>query len=135
MILWKTHLTVSWFTRLFSTLFYVTFEIALLLFPWSPNFIYIWVPSLFLLIIGWYFSQRNINRIKGDLILLNDNRVQWKLHEWRLAKRPWISRFGARLTLESALNNKQITLWVAFDSMAENDWRNFSQLLMQYPDI
>ncbi|MGG4692585.1 protein YgfX [Proteus mirabilis] len=46
-----------------------------------------------------------------------------------------MSRFGAKITLDSILNNKQITLWVAFDSMPENEWRNFSQLLMQYPDI
>lgn len=135
MILWKSHLTVSWFTQLFSTGAYVAFEIVLLLYPWPVDFIYIWVPLLLLLIASWYFTQKNISKIKGDLVLLNGNRIQWKLHEWQLTKRPWISRFGARITLVSILNKKQITLWVAFDSMAENEWRNFSQLLMQYPDI
>lgn len=135
MILWKSHLTVSWFTQLFSTAIYVAFEIGLLLYPWPPDFIYIWVPLLLFLIGGWYFTQKNISRIKGDFALLNGNRVQWKLHEWQITKRPWISRFGTRITLTSILNKKQITLWVAFDSMAENEWRNFSQLLMQYPDI
>lgn len=135
MTLWKSHLTVSWFTQLFSTSVYVIFEIELLLYPWPPGFIYIWVPLLLLLILGWYFSQKNINKRKGDLVLLNGNRIQWKYHEWQIAKQPWISRFGAKITLDSILNNKQITLWVAFDSMPENEWRNFSQLLMQYPDI
>lgn len=135
MILWKSHLTVSWFTQLFSTVAYVAFEIGLLLYPWPPDFIYIWVPLLLFLIGGWYFTQKNISRIKGDFALLNGNRVQWKLHEWQITKRPWISRFGTRITLTSILNKKQITLWVAFDSMTENEWRNFSQLLMQYPDI
>ncbi|WP_193014732.1 protein YgfX [Proteus sp. FME41] len=135
MILWKSHLTVSWFTQLFSTAAYVAVEIGLLLYPWPPDFIYIWVPLLLLLIGGWYFTQKNISRIKGDLVLLNGNRIQWKLHEWQITKHPWISRFGTRITLTSILNKKQITLWVAFDSMTENEWRNFSQLLMQYPDI
>ena len=135
MILWKSHLTVSWFTQLFSTGIYVAFEIALLLYPWPTDFIYIWVPLLLLLIASWYFTQKNISKIKGDLVLLNGNRIQWKLHEWQLTKQPWISRFGTRITLTSILNKKQITLWVAFDSMTESEWRNFSQLLMQYPDI
>lgn len=135
MILWKSHLTVSWFTQLFSTVTYVAFEIGLLLYPWPPDFIYVWVPLLLLLIGSWYFTQKNISRIKGDFVLLNGNRIQWKLHEWQITKRPWISRFGTRITLTSILNKKQITLWVAFDSMTENEWRNFSQLLMQYPDI
>ncbi|MBG3012908.1 protein YgfX [Proteus faecis] len=135
MILWKSHLTVSWFTQLFSTVAYVAFVIALLLYPWPPDFIYVWVPLLLFLISSWYFTQKSISRIKGDFILLNGNRIQWKLHEWQITKRPWISRFGTRITLTSILNKKQITLWVAFDSMTENEWRNFSQLLMQYPDI
>ncbi|WP_100159080.1 protein YgfX [Proteus columbae] len=135
MILWKSHLTVSWFTQLFSTVVYVAFVIGLLLYPWPPDFIYVWVPLLLFLIGSWYFTQKNISRIKGDFILLNGNRIQWKLHEWQITKRPWISRFGTRITLTSVLNKKQITLWVAFDSMTENEWRNFSQLLMQYPDI
>lgn len=135
MVLWKSHLTISWFTQLFSTAIYVAIEIALLLYPWPPDFIYVWVPLFFLLIGGWYFTQKNISKIKGDFVLLNGNRVQWKLHEWQITKQPWISRFGTRITLTSILNKKQITLWVAFDSMTENEWRNFSQLLMQYPDI
>ncbi|MEQ5093405.1 protein YgfX [Proteus terrae] len=135
MILWKSHLTVSWFTQLFSTVTYVAFVIGLLLYPWPPDFIYVWVPLLLFLIGSWYFTQKNISRIKGDFVLLNGNRIQWKQHEWQITKHPWISRFGTRITLTSILNKKQITLWVAFDSMTENEWRNFSQLLMQYPDI
>ncbi len=135
MILWKSHLTVSWFTQLFSTVTYVAFVIGLLLYPWPPDFIYVWVPLLLFLIGSWYFTQKNISRIKGDFVLLNGNRIQWKQHEWQITKHPWISRFGTRITLTSILNKKQITLWVAFDSMTENEWRNFSQLLIQYPDI
>lgn len=135
MILWKSHLIVSWLTQLFSTVVYVAFEIALLLYPWPPIFIYIWIPLLFLLIIGWYVTQRNIGKVKGDLVLLHQNRVQWKQHEWQLTQHPWICRFGARITLTSILNKKKITLWIAFDSMPDNEWRHFSQLLLQYPDI
>ncbi|WP_342122388.1 protein YgfX, partial [Proteus mirabilis] len=56
-----------------------------------------------------------MNKRKGDLVLLNGTRIQWKYREWQIAKQPWISRFGAKITLDSILNTKQITRWVACD--------------------
>ncbi len=96
----------------------------------------VWLPLLVIVIASWAKSQKNISKIKGVAVLVNGNKVQWKKNEWSIVKQPWCTRVGTLLTL-SALQGKpqKIHLWVARDSLSEENWRNLNQLLLQYPDI
>lgn len=56
-------------------------------------------------------------------IVFNGNIMNGRLQN----NKSWISRFGAKITLDSILNNKQITLMGCFDSiMPENDGEIFT---------
>ncbi|EKT64820.1 protein YgfX [Providencia burhodogranariea] len=136
MVLWKSNLFISWKTQLFSTCAHGAIGFALLAAPWAQDNLVIWLPLLVVVIASWAKSQKNISKIKGVLVLLNGNKVQWKKNEWSIIKQPWCSQVGILLTL-SALQGKsqEIRLWVAKDALSEESWRNLNQLLLQYPDI
>lgn len=108
----------------------------LLLAPWSQGNSVFWLPLLVVVVASWAKSQKNISKIKGVAVLVNGNKVQWKKNEWNIVKAPWLSRYGILLTLEALQGKAQkIHLWVARDSVSEENWRNLNQLLLQYPDI
>ncbi len=138
MVLWKSNLSISWKTQLFSTCAHGLVGFILLIAPWAPNnsMSMIWLPLLAVVIASWAESQKRISKIKGTLVLVNGNKVQWKKNEWNIIKQPWCSKAGMLLTL-SALQGKpqKIRLWVAKDAVSEDSWRNLNQLLLQYPDI
>ncbi|HIE0516580.1 TPA: protein YgfX [Providencia stuartii] len=136
MVLWKSNLSISWKTQLFSTCAHGVVGFILLVAPWAPGNSMVWLPLLVIVIASWAKSQKSISKIKGTAVLVNGNKVQWKKNEWSIVKQPWCSRVGGLLTL-SALQGKpqKIRLWVAKDALSEESWRNLNQLLLQYPDI
>ncbi|HEM6904843.1 TPA: hypothetical protein U2I37_000470 [Providencia stuartii] len=136
MVLWKSNLSISWKTQLFSTCAHGVVGFILLVAPWAPGNSMVWLPLLVIVIASWAKSQKSISKIKGTAVLVNGNKVQWKKNEWSIVKQPWCSRVGVLLTL-SALQDKpqKIRLWVAKDALSEESWRNLNQLLLQYPDI
>ncbi|MEX6314617.1 protein YgfX [Providencia manganoxydans] len=121
---------------IFSTCIHGIVGFILLVAPWAPGNSMVWLPLLVIVIASWAKSQKNISKIKGVAVLVNGNKVQWKKNEWSIVKQPWCTRVGTLLTL-SALQGKPQTihLWVARDSLSEENWRNLNQLLLQYPDI
>jgi len=135
-VLWKSNLSISWKTQLFSTCAHGLVGFILLVAPWAPGNSMVWLPLLAIVIASWAKSQKSISKIKGTAVLVNGNKVQWKKNEWNIIKQPWCSRVGILLTL-SALQGKQqkIRLWIAKDALSEESWRNLNQLLLQYPDI
>ncbi len=136
MVLWKSNLAISWKTQLFSTCIHGVIGAFVLIAPWVSETSMIWLPLLVVIVASWAKSQKNISKIKGIVVLVNGNKVQWKKNEWYIDKAPWRSRFGILLTL-SALQGKpkKIHLWIAKDALSEENWRNLNQLLLQYPDI
>nr|WP_285316766.1 protein YgfX [Providencia rettgeri] len=135
-VLWKSNLSISWKTQLFSTCVHGVVGMILLLTPWSPENSMIWLPLLVVVVASWAKSQKTISKIKGVAVLVNGNKVQWKKNEWRILKAPWLSRYGTLLTLEALQGKPQkVYLWVAKDALSEDNWRNLNQLLLQYPDI
>lgn len=136
MVLWKSNLSISWKTQLFSTCVHGVIGMFLLLTPWSPGNSMIWLPLLVVVVASWAKSQKNISKIKRVAVLVNGNKLQWKKNEWRILKAPWLTRYGILLTLEALQGKPQkIHLWVAKDALSEENWRNLNQLLLQYPDI
>ncbi|HHR5880383.1 protein YgfX [Providencia alcalifaciens] len=136
MVLWKSNLSISWKTQLFSTCLHGVTGIILLVAPWAPGNSMIWLPLLVVLVASWAKSQKNISKVKGVAVLVNGNKLQWKKNEWEIIKAPWCSRFGILLTLNALQGKPQkLRLWIAKDSVCEENWRNLNQLLLQYPDI
>lgn len=135
MVLWKFNINVSWLTQLFSTGVHVGIGLLVFFTSWPPNNLVTWLIATLLIVASWVRSQKNISRCKGSLALLNGNKIQWKKSEWLIVKKPWFCLFGIKLTLRSLQCNKRIRLWIASDSMPEEEWRNLNQLLLQYPDI
>ncbi|EKT55883.1 protein YgfX [Providencia sneebia] len=138
MVLWKSNLSISWKTQLFSTCAHGLVGFILLATPWASNntIPMMWLPLLIIVMVSWAESQKRISKTKGILVLVNGNKVQWKKNEWSIIKQPWCTKAGMLLTL-SALQGKpqKIRLWVAKDALSEENWRNLNQLLLQYPDI
>ncbi|CAQ83301.1 MULTISPECIES: protein YgfX [Photorhabdus] len=138
MVLWKCDLRVSWHTQLISTCAHGVIALIVLLAPWPADdaiFCIFWLPLVLLIIASWGRSQKNIRKSQGILVLLNDNKLQWKKHEWQIIRQPWLCRYGLLITAQSFYNQKKIRLWIASDSMSQDEWRNINQLLLQYPDI
>ncbi|RAX01461.1 MULTISPECIES: protein YgfX [unclassified Photorhabdus] len=138
MVLWKCDLRVSWHTQLISTCVHGAIALIVLLAPWPADdaiFWIFWLPLVLLIIASWGRSQKNIRKSQGLLVLLSDNKLQWKKHEWLIIRRPWLCRYGVLITAQSFYNQKKIRLWVASDGMSQDEWRHINQLLLQYPDI
>ncbi|AKH64298.1 MULTISPECIES: protein YgfX [Photorhabdus] len=134
MVLWKCDLRVSWNTQLISTCVHGAIAFIVLLAPWPADDSIFWLPLVLLVIASWGRSQKNIRKLQGPLVLLNNNKLQWKKHEWQIIRQPWMCRYGVLITAQSFYNRKKIRLWIASDSMPQDEWRNINQLLLQYPD-
>ncbi|WP_445497048.1 protein YgfX [Photorhabdus sp. SF281] len=135
MVLWKCDLRVSWNTQLISTCVHGVIALIVLLAPWQADDSIFWLPLVLLIIASWGRSQKNIRKLQGSLVLFNNNKLQWKKHEWQIIRQPWVCRYGVLITAQSFYNRKKIRLWIASDGMPQDEWRNINQLLLQYPDI
>lgn len=122
-------LRVSWQTQLISGLFYGVVIFAILLIPWPQQDWPIWLILIALITLEAMLSQKRISKTKGTLTLLDEKSVYWEGQEWLMTRSPFMLSFGIFLSLKSGLSGKHKGLWVAADSMAQEQWRGLCHML------
>nr|WP_306309244.1 protein YgfX [Xenorhabdus anantnagensis] len=143
--MWNNKLRESRHTRLFSTGVHGAVAIAALLAPWSINSVLFWLPLFAIIISSWMWSQKNIRRCQGRLVLFKGKKVHWQKAAWSITQPPWFHRYGMVVMLhafnrtengraENMRYQPPIRLWVASDSMSPEAWRHLNQLMRQYSD-
>jgi toxin CptA len=84
-------------------------------------------------------SQRRITARTGEVILLDEERLLWRGHEWQLRHPVWMVSHGALLSLRrekrkgglaQAMRSSRQRLWLASDSMSVEEWRRLRQILL-----
>jgi toxin CptA len=127
---WRCDLRVSWHTQLFSLLAHGVLVILTLIAPWPQGYTALWLVLLTLVVFECIRSQKNITSCQGDIRLKPGNIVLWKRHEWTVAKQPWITRYGVLFNLKQVSRRSvRSRLWLAADSMSEDEWRQLCVLL------
>ncbi|MBW5812447.1 protein YgfX [Yersinia kristensenii] len=127
---WRCDLRVSWHTQLFSLLAHGVLVILTLVAPWPQGYTALWLVLLTLVVFECIRSQKNIKSCQGEIRLKPGNVVLWKRHEWIVVKQPWITRHGVLLSLQQTGNRStRKRLWLAADSMPEEEWRQLCLLL------
>lgn len=127
---WRCDLRVSWHTQLFSLLAHGVLVILTLVAPWPQGYTALWLVLLTLVVFECIRSQKNIRSCQGEIRLKPGNVVLWKRHEWIIIKQPWITRYGVLLSLQqTGSRSARNRLWLAADSMLEEEWRQLCVLL------
>lgn len=129
MALWRCDIRVSWRTQLFSLVFYGVLILLILLSPWPENYGLVWLTLVMLVVFECIRSQRNIMASRGELVLLSAQSLNWQQQEWLLVKKPWMLSGGILLTLRKAGSRRNRKLWLAADSMNQQEWRNLRHAL------
>ncbi|MCB5310126.1 MULTISPECIES: protein YgfX [Yersinia] len=127
---WRCDLRISWHTQLFSLLTHGVLVILTLVAPWPQGYTALWLVLLTLVVFECIRSQKNITSCQGEIRLKPGNVVLWKRLEWIVAKQPWMTRYGVLLRLRQANSRSTCKrLWLAADSMSEDEWRQLCLLL------
>ena len=131
MALWQSDLSVSWRAQWLSLLVHGLLALLVLLMPWPINYTLIWMLLLLIVVFGCVRSQRRIHACQGTFKLLEDSRVCWKGYEWQMARKPWIIDSGIMLKLRRQGKRGSLHLWIAADSIDNEEWRDLRRLLLQ----
>ncbi|MFS7306379.1 protein YgfX [Rahnella inusitata] len=139
MALWRCDLRVSWRSQLISLGSYGGVMLLILLAPWPAGYWPAWMTLLLLVLFECIRSQRRITARTGEVILLDEERLLWRGHEWQLRHPVWMVSHGALLSLRrekrkgvlaQAMRSSRQRLWLASDSMSVEEWRRLRQILL-----
>ncbi|MFS7357404.1 protein YgfX [Rahnella inusitata] len=139
MALWRCDLRVSWRSQLISLGSYGGVMLLILLAPWPAGYWPAWMTLLLLVLFECIRSQRRITARTGEVILLDEERLLWRGHEWQLRHPVWMVSHGALLSLRrekrkgglaQAMRSSRHRLWLASDSMSVEEWRRLRQILL-----
>lgn len=130
-VLWHSHLRVSWKTQCLSLLIHGALILLILLSPWSQGYWPLWLFLVTLVIFDSLRSQRQIRRMQGEIILLNSFNIQWRRDEWAIKGNPMIFKRGILLNLISTSTKRRQRMWLAIDSMDAEAWRSLRFHLLQ----
>lgn len=113
--------------------------LLILLAPWPAGYWPAWMTLLLLVLFECIRSQRRITARTGEVILLDEERLLWRGHEWQLRHPVWMVSHGALLSLQrekrkgglaQAMRSSRQRLWLASDSMSVEEWRRLRQILL-----
>lgn len=131
MALWRCDLRVSWRMQLFSLIAHGLLLLLILLAPWPEGYAVLWLSLVTLVVFDFIRSQRNIKSRQGELVLQDNERLEWQQQHWQIVRRPWMLKNGILLSLRQSGGKKQQRLWLASDNMDKNEWRHLRQLLLE----
>jgi len=137
--LWQCDLRVSWRSQLISLGIHGGIMLVILLAPWPAGYWPVWMSLLLVVIFECIRSQRRITSRHGEISLLDSNRLIWQQQEWVIKKPVWMINSGVLLSLQrekrkgglrQAMRSSRQKLWLASDSMSQEEWRRLRQLLL-----
>lgn len=113
--------------------------LTILLAPWPAGYWPVWMTLLLLVLFECIRSQRRITARTGEIVLTDDYRLLWRGHEWQIKHPVWMISHGALLSLRreklkgglaQAMRSRRQRLWLASDSMSQEEWRHLRQILL-----
>jgi len=113
--------------------------LMILLAPWPAGYWPVWMTLLLLVLFECIRSQRRITACTGEIVLTDDYRLLWRGHEWQIKQPVWMISHGALLSLRreklkgglaQAMRSRRQRLWLASDSMSQEEWRHLRQILL-----
>jgi len=113
--------------------------LLILLAPWPAGYWPVWMTLLLLVLFECIRSQRRITARTGEIVLTDDYRLLWRGHEWQIKQPVWMISHGALLSLRreklkgglaQAMRSRRQRLWLASDSMSQEEWRHLRQILL-----
>ncbi|CAM3859431.1 protein YgfX [Rahnella bruchi] len=113
--------------------------LLILLAPWPAGYWPVWMTLLLLVLFECIRSQRRITARTGEIVLTDDHRLLWRGHEWQIKQPVWMISHGALLSLRrqklkgglaQAMRSRRQRLWLASDSMSQEEWRHLRQILL-----
>ena len=113
--------------------------LLILLAPWPAGYWPVWMTLLLLVLFECIRSQRRITARTGEIVLTDDYRLLWRGHEWQIKHPVWMISHGALLSLRreklkgglaQAMRSSRQRLWLASDSMSQEEWRHSRQILL-----
>lgn len=129
-VLWRCNLRVSWKTQLLSLLVHCLIILAILIMPWDETFWGVWLFLLTAVIVEGMWSQKRISSTAGELLLKTNGRFLWKQQEWIVRSQPLILKKGIFLRLQHPHEKQHERLWLAIDSMSQEEWSHLRRLLL-----
>ncbi|EHD23099.1 protein of unknown function DUF1434 [Brenneria sp. EniD312] len=117
--------------QLFSLVVHGLLVLLILLAPWPDSYTALWLGLVTLVVFGFIRSQRNIKVRQGEIALRGATHLRWQQRDWQIIKRPWVLKSGILLSLKSMDGKERQRLWLASDSMGNDEWRHLRQLLLQ----
>lgn len=108
---------------------------VVLLVPWPDKLWPLWVTLLAAIIFECIRTQKYIAATIGELSLDKNGTVNWQHYYYRIINRPVILKNGIFLRLEEVQSRRRVRLWLASDSMLQDEWRALRQLLLQNPSM
>nr|WP_233149068.1 protein YgfX [Shimwellia pseudoproteus] len=127
--MWQSELRVSWRAQWLSLLLHGVVAAVVLLLPWPLNYLPVWLLLLSLVVLDCVRSQRRINARHGVIKLLENQRVRWQERDWQIQGKPWVIRSGILLRLRDVATARRHYLWIAADSLDQEEWRELRQVL------
>ena len=113
--------------------------LMILLAPWPAGYWPVWMTLLLLVLFECIRSQRRITARTGEVVLTDDYHLLWRGHEWQIKQPVWMISHGALLSLRreklkgglaQAMRSRRQRLWLASDSMSQEEWRHLRQILL-----
>ena len=113
--------------------------LMILLAPWPAGYWPVWMTLLLLVLFECIRSQRRITARTGEVVLTDEYRLLWRGHEWQIKQPVWMISHGALLSLRreklkgglaQAMRSRRQRLWLASDSMSQEEWRHLRQILL-----
>ncbi|SUB81440.1 Protein of uncharacterised function (DUF1434) [Pragia fontium] len=132
-VLWHSDIRVSWKTQCVSLLIHGALVLLVLLSPWNDGYWPLWLSLVTLVIFDCLRSQRHIQRMQGEMLLLNNGVIQWQRNEWKIKGKPIMFSWGISLKLASITGkHRRRRVWLAIDSMDTESWRSLRFQLLQF---
>ncbi|AKJ41226.1 protein YgfX [Pragia fontium] len=132
-VLWHSDIRVSWKTQCVSLLIHGALVLLVLLSPWNDGYWPLWLSLVTLVIFDCLRSQRHIQRMQGEMLLLNNGVIQWQRNEWKIKGKPIMFSWGISLKLVSITGkHRRRRVWLAIDSMDTESWRSLRFQLLQF---
>lgn len=113
--------------------------LMILLAPWPAGYWPVWMTLLLLVLFECIRSQRRITARTGEVVLTDEYRLLWRGHGWQIKQPVWMISHGALLSLRreklkgglaQAMRSRRQRLWLASDSMSQEEWRHLRQILL-----
>ena len=113
--------------------------LMIVLAPWPAGYWPVWMTLLVLVLFECIRSQRRITARTGEVVLTDDYHLLWRGHEWQIKQPVWMISHGALLSLRreklkgglaQAIRSRRQRLWLASDSMSQEEWRHLRQILL-----